>query len=483
MEQPAVAQAIVGLGVNNRPLVPYLLARTPRIAVADRLPEEALRRILAGMGADPARVLVLGGPDYLQQLAALPGLRSVYLTPGMVKDTPELRALEARGVRLTCETDLFLQVVPAPVVGITGSSGKTTTTTLTGLALGRWAARTGRQAFVGGNIGHPLLPELGAMRPEDRVVLELSSFQLERVERSPWGAVLLNLSPNHLDVHGTLEAYAAAKSRIFRYQGPDDWLVVPWGDPVVTALWEGVHRGRRWFFSPGDPGMAGYRGTLVADGYLWFQDDHGRQPVLAVQDLRLPGRHNLANAAAATAAVLAAGGAVEDIAPVLASFSGVPHRLEPVGMVGGVRFINDSIATTPDRTLAALAAVPGPLVVILGGYDKHLDFAPLARGLLQAPVRAVVLLGATAGRIAGALEAAAGPAGPPFVVEHAAGFDEAVSRARALARPGDAVLLSPACASYDMFPNFEVRGERFRTLVQNWAGEAAGPVSEREGGV
>jgi UDP-N-acetylmuramoylalanine--D-glutamate ligase len=439
---------VVGLGINNRPLLPYLAARGYRVVAADRRNREDLE--LAGLTADAWCF----GPTYLEDAAAHGPYDEVYLTPGMKKRHPVLDRLVNDGARLTCETDLFLAECPAPVMGITGSAGKTTTTTLVGDMLRRDGTR---RVFVGGNIGRSLLPELTAIQRDDWVVMELSSFQLELVERSPHGAALLNLAENHLDIHGTMEAYAAAKARIFRFQGSDDWLVLPKPPPhlLMPALQQ--HQGRRWWFSRQEPVDAG---TYVAGGHIRWRDDQADVAVLPIAEWRLPGAMNVDNALAATAIALAAGAAVDAVAEALRAFRGVPHRLEVVGEGRGLRFVNDSIATAPQRTLAALEAVSGPLVMILGGYDKHLDYRELAAAV-AARARVVVLVGQVAEAIQAAL-----PPGPEVI--RADSFDDAVHRAIAAARPGDTVLLSPAAASYDMFRNFEERGERFRTLVRQW---------------
>lgn len=442
--------AVVGLGINNRPLIPYLLEKGEAVVVADRQePDQMISRL----GADEARVEILGGPDYLARLAARDDVATVYVTPGMRKSGPEFDRLRAKGVRVTCETDLFLRICPAPVIGITGSAGKTTTTSLVGQALqldGR------RPVFVGGNIGRPLLPEIGRMTKDSWVVLELSSFQLELVEKSPQGAAILNLSENHLDIHGSMAAYAEAKRKILAFQEEKDWAVLPAADDVVRALAKG-HRGRQVFFGP-DQELE--QGAYSHGGYIWWRDGQSPRSVLAVDQLRIPGRHNLANALAATAIVAMAGGDLEALSQALARFTGVPHRLERVREVGGVVYVNDSIATTPERTRAALAAVSGPIVLIAGGYDKHLDYTPLGRAIASSTVRVVIALGQTREKIFRAVKEEAKV--PVYLADS---FDEAVALAAGEARAGETVLLSPAAASYDMFRNFEERGQRFRELV------------------
>ena len=439
---------VVGLGVNNRPLLPFLAEDGAQVVAADR-------RDRAALNLEPAlssAVELITGDGYLERAASLGPYDAVYLTPGMIKRSPIVDRLAAEGARLTCETDLFLARCPAPVLGITGSAGKTTTTTLVGDILRRDGRRP---VLVGGNIGTSLLPLLPDITTESWVVMELSSFQLELVERSPHGAALLNIGENHLDIHGTMDAYVEAKSRIFRYQGPEDWLVTPWPAPELCDPWLLHHRGRRLNFSAASPVK---RGAYVEDDAFWWQPGGEARRVAGLNVWRLPGRMNVENAAAALTIALAAGASVEAAADALAAFRAVPHRLELVGEADGVRYVNDSIATAPQRTLAALEAVSGPLVMILGGSDKHLEYRELGRRVAER-ARAAVVVGQVRERIAEALP-------PGFPVVRAASFDEAVLAARDLARAGDTVLLSPAAASYDMFRNFEERGERFRSLVR-----------------
>lgn len=439
---------VVGIGLNNRPLLPYLVGQGAQVVVADRRRAEDLD-ILPGQ-----RVTWCLGPDYLQQAMRQGPYDVVYLTPGMVKDQAEIRQLHAQGSRITCETDLFLSVCPSLVIGVTGSAGKTTTTTLVGNML----SRDGRYpVFVGGNIGIPLLPRLGEMTPEARVVMELSSFQLELVEHSPQGAALLNLSENHLDVHGSMDAYARAKSRVFAFQQSEDWLVLPEQDPEPLKSALTGYRGRIWRFSERSPVQ---QGTFVQGGYIWWKGDGGARRVFPLQRWRLPGAMNVRNALAATAIALAAGAKLDPVREALTQFRGVPHRLEVIAERGGIRYINDSIATAPDRTLAGLEALSGPLVVIAGGYDKHLDYTGLGRAL-SVRARAVVLTGQTGQKILAAM-----PPGPSVTVVE--DFDRAVRVALGWAKNGDTVVLSPASASYDQFRNFEERGERFRVLVREF---------------
>lgn len=445
--------AVVGLGMNNQPLLPFLQSAGYEVAVADKKPAAELNAEIARMRL-PVRPTVYSGPGYLDELADKGHPDIVFLTPGMVKTGPAILRLRSRGARITCETDTFLQHCSAPVIGITGSAGKTTTTTLVGAAL----REDGRhQVFVGGNIGHSLLADLEQITEDSWVVMELSSFQLELVDRSPQGAALLNLSPNHLDIHGTMEAYAQAKSRIFRYQTRDNWIVVPFGDPAVSDLLHG-DPGRIIYFSIQDHRRPG---AFVSGDWIMFRDGQGTVTRnVRVSAILLPGEHNLLNVLAAVAIVRMAGGSADAIASAVEKFHGVPHRLEKVREHDNILYINDSIATAPDRTMAALKAVSGPVVLIAGGYDKHLDYDGLGQAIAASAVHHVIALGQTQEKIAQAVARYS-----TIAIIRAATFEGAVREAQSVARPGDTVLLSPASASYDMFENFEERGRRFREIV------------------
>ncbi|WP_324717316.1 UDP-N-acetylmuramoyl-L-alanine--D-glutamate ligase [Carboxydochorda subterranea] len=452
-----VRVAVVGLGVENLPLVRYLVARGARVVAADR-------KDLAQLGRRGEELQRLGvelvlGPHYLD---ALQEAEVAFLTPGIPKHLPAIQAARASGVRITGQTDLFMRLCRAPVIGITGSSGKTTTTTLTG----RMLQATGRPVFVGGNIGEPLIDRLDRIEPGALVVLELSSFQLETTEVSPHGAVVTNITPNHLDVHLTMEAYIAAKSRILAFQAPRDFAVLNAADPVVSGLAVQTPAQVLWFGSQRRLPGAWVEGERL----LARLDDASGETVECCRrsDLRLRGEHNVQNVLAACLVALRMGVAPEAIREVVRSFTGVPHRLEEVARLDGVLYVNDSIATTPARAVAGLTAFEQPIVLIAGGYDKHLPFDDFARVALRR-CRHIVLLGDTAPVIERALLRAGEELHVRPSYQRVTSFPEAVHAAREAALPGDVVLLSPACASYDMFRDFEERGARFRELVRAMA--------------
>ncbi len=444
--------ALIGLGISHEALARFLAGEGVAVTVFDRKPAEALSARLARLAGLPIEFRL--GDDYERGREEFD---IIFVTPGARPDDPLLEQARARGAVLSSETELFLMLCQAPVLGITGSAGKTTTTALTGAIL----EAAGIPVRVGGNIGRPLIAEVLGIAPDEQVVLELSSFQLELLAVSPEIAVLLNLRPNHLDAHGTFAAYTAAKANIFRHQPPGSWAVFGADDPLTRELGEARKRDVAWFSTRGPV----ERGAFLKDGRVWIAGQQA--PVCEAGNLFLPGRHNLENLLAAAAAATLAGAGPAAVAQAAREFKGVPHRLELVGEIDGVRYVNDSIATAPDRTAAALDTVQGPILLILGGYDKKVDFDELATRLVgEGKVRRIFLTGATAAAIEQAIrraETARGTAAPPR--EHHSSYGELLPAIAAAAHPGDTVLLSPACASFDSFANFEERGELFRDFV------------------
>ncbi len=374
----------------------------------------------------------------------------VVANPAVPLSSPFLNVAREEDVPITTEIGLFLARCPSPVFGVTGSSGKTTTTTL----IGAMIQRRWKGASVGGNMGISLLDELEALSEDVPVVLELSSFQLRHLRGMAWSprlAVVTNFSINHLDIHGSIDDYRSSKQGILEHQTEDDVAVLNRDDEEVAG-WRTEAR-TLWFAT----------GSVSGDDTSVFvEDDHivaDGSTLVATADLRVPGRHNVANACAASAAALAVGVGRDSVADVLRTFEGVEHRLECVGSVKGVTFVNDSVATSPDRTAVALDAIEGDIVLIAGGYDKGIPFDDLGRRIAER-VRCLVLVGETANAIENSV-----PPEASTHVHHASDFDSAVVAAKEEARSGETVLLSPACASYGMFANFEERGRRFRELV------------------
>ena len=378
----------------------------------------------------------------------------VVVNPAVPRDSEYVSMARTAGVRLATEIGLFAERCPARVCGITGSNGKSTTVSL----LAAMAEAAGRPYRLGGNIGVSLLAELAALTPEHLVILELSSFQLEWLDEMGWSpdiAAVLNILPNHLDRHGTIENYAAAKAAIFDHQSPDDSAVLVYDDPGARALADRV-KGRLVWAGTGFTGDG-----VTRDGKDIVEvRDESRTVIASLDSLSIPGGHNALNAIAAAACAREMGIAPDTIERGIASFRGIPHRLELVGKCRGVRFFNDSKATTPDAAAAGITGFDGNVVPILGGSDKGVSFDGMARRI-AGNVRWAALIGVTAPQIASSLAAA----GIPY--ERFSSFEDAFRGCVSHAAAGDVVLLSPACASYDMFPNYEARGALFRTLAND----------------
>lgn len=445
--------AVVGLGISNLPLIRFLQRKGALITGCDKKRIDELEEKIPYL-EEAGCTLKLG----LNYLSTLHDHDIVFLTPGMRKNLPEVERAKAAGVVVSSEMRLFFELCRAPILGITGTSGKTTTTMLAGRIL----EAGGDQVWVGGNIGQPLIEEVEKIPSTAKVVLELSSFQLEDLTQSPHLAVVTNVTPNHLDQHASMEEYREAKKRIFRFQEKNDACVLNHDDPVTRKM-AGECPGRVVYFS---------RRRELAEGAFLKGSElvlrlNGREEQLCHQaDLKLLGVHNVENVLAAAAATSLFGAKVEAIRRAVTTFTGVPHRLELVRERQGVRYYNDSIATTPARAMAGLNAFETPVVLIAGGYDKKLPFDEFGKAVVKR-AKAVVLLGVTADQIQQAIEHGAQGLyrkAPPVV--RVASLDEAVKEAARLAEPGDVVLLSPACASYDLFLNFEERGQRFRDLVR-----------------
>jgi UDP-N-acetylmuramoylalanine--D-glutamate ligase len=366
-----------------------------------------------------------------------------------------------RGLPLTNDSQIFMEAVPCRVIGITGSAGKTTTTTLVG-RMAAAAFHSPSRSWVGGNIGLPLIDQLAEIRPDDLVVLELSSFQLELMTRSPQIGVITNITPNHLDRHGTMEAYTAAKARLLAFQSPGDVAVLGREDPGAWGF-AAMVKGRLLSFGLNEPSTE-QLGTFVKDGQIWLRDEQGDQTLLPVEQVRLRGQHNLVNVTAACAVAAAAGFSVEAIRAGVNGFKGVAHRLEWVRSYKGAEWYNASISTAPERTMADIRSFDEPLVLLLGGRDKSLPWEGLAE-LIHQRVDHVVIFGEAAPKILKAL----GPQRDgqrPYSLVAFAGLQDAVQAAADVAEPGDVVLLSPGGTSYDEFIDFEQRGERYREWVK-----------------
>jgi UDP-N-acetylmuramoylalanine--D-glutamate ligase len=364
-----------------------------------------------------------------------------------------------RGIPLSNDSQIFMEVAPCRTIGITGSAGKTTTTTL----VGRMATNAyGDRTHVGGNIGDPLINHVDAMKADDIAILEISSFQLEQMTISPDIAAILNITPNHLDRHATMEAYTAAKKRILDFQSKDDVAVLGRDDKGAWDLRDKVH-GRLYTFSLRELDE-GLNGAYLHDGLLNLRDGNAYLPLILREKIPLRGDHNVLNVLAAFTIGHAAGFPLDAMLDAVEDFRGVPHRLELVREWNGVRWYNDSIATAPERSMAAIRSFNEPIVLLLGGRDKNLPWDDLMR-LVNERVDHVVLFGEAAEKIE-KLANSLGLGAKRFTVVRADGLHEAVVKAAEVAESGDVVLLSPGGTSFDEFKDFEERGERFRAWVQ-----------------
>ena len=451
---------VVGLAREGVALTRYLAAHGAHVIVSDRAQPSALLPSLEAIRGYEV-TLDLGGHN----LETLARCDVVFVSAGVPRTIPVLVGLQARGVRLSSETELFLSRCPVGAIGITGSAGKTTTTTLVGKIL----QADGKHVLVGGNIGRPLIGSLDEIGRSSHVVLELSSFQLQHLSVSPHIAAVLNLTPNHLDRHRDMAEYAEAKRQIVAHQGSSDVAVLNADDPVVST-WGPELRGRRSSFSMERLELAG-DGAHLDDGQLMVRAGGVSTRVIPARSLRLRGRHNVANALAAVAMASAAGASVASMRSVLGSFGGVEHRLEEVQRRDGISFVNDSIATAPERLIAGLRSFDSPIVLVAGGRDKHLPWGDAA-ALICARARAVVTMGEAAPLIEEAIEGASAQGAAPRVVR-AADMLDAVRLASAAAEPGDVVLLSPGCTSFDRYRNYEERGDDFKLAVRSITGSGA----------
>jgi UDP-N-acetylmuramoylalanine--D-glutamate ligase len=454
---------IIGAARQGLALARYLAAQGAQVTLNDQRSETQLHSAMESLENLPVRWVVGEHP-----LSLLDSTDLVCISGGVPLTLPIVAETVRRGIPLTNDSQIFFEAVQAPVIGITGSAGKTTTTTLVGRMAQHYAAASGKKAWIGGNIGLPLIEFVDQIQPADLVIVELSSFQLEQMTISPQISVLTNLTPNHLDRHGTMEAYAAAKARIFTFQSNGDTAVLNREDPGAWALRNQV-LGKLITFGLQQP-AAGLAGTYIRDGVLCYCNGQQETSLMAQELIQLRGEHNLRNALAACAIALAAGWPVESLRAGIEGFGGVAHRLEFVGSVRGADWYNDSIATAPERAMAAIQAfaetaeLPVPLVLLLGGRDKKLPWEKLAE-MLHQRVDHVVVFGEAAEKILQAI----GPLRPGSrlqSIDHAQGLQAAVALAAAVVQPGDVVLLSPGGTSFDEFYDFEERGERFREWVK-----------------
>lgn len=435
-----------GIGRSHMPLIRLFQEKGALVSARDKRSLEELGD--NGKALQEWGVQLILGENYLEDLRE----DIIFRTPGMKYHLPQLEAARKRGAAVTSEMEVFFQLCPCKIYAVTGSDGKTTTTSI----IAELLKAQGKTVHLGGNIGKPLLPEIESIQPEDCAVVELSSFQLISMRESPDVAVVTNLSPNHLDVHKDMQEYIDAKKNILLHQGAFSRTVLNAGNEITASFAPQV-RGDCWMFRRGAPVERG----VWCDGETIYV--HG-QPLLPISHIRIPGWHNVENYMAAIAAVW---GDVEPqtIRRVAETFAGVEHRAEFVRELRGVKYYNDSIATSPTRVISGMLSLfPQKILLIAGGYDKHIPFEPLGPAVCE-KVKTLILLGDTAQKIQDAVQAAPQyQEGCPEILR-VDNMEQAVAAAAAHAQPGDIVSLSPACAAFDLYPNFEVRGRHYKDIV------------------
>jgi UDP-N-acetylmuramoylalanine--D-glutamate ligase len=438
---------ILGLARQGKALARFAAEAGARVTVTDMRSAETLQLALADLN-DLDIEFILGE----HPMTLLNDADMVAISGGVPANAPLVQAARERNIPITNDSQEFMKRTPTAVIGITGSAGKTTTTALTGIM----GQISGRMTWVGGNIGRPLIVDLHKMGPDDMVVQELSSFQLELWNQSPHVAAVLNITPNHLDRHKTMAAYADAKANILRFQNENDIAVLAADDPGAFALENDVQGRLRTFSLRG----VVEDGAFIRDNAIWLRNGSEKR-VCSLDDIQLRGQHNVLNVLAAVTLADSVHVPVEAMAQAIRTFNGVEHRLELVQERNGVRYINDSIATAPERALAALAAFEEPLILLAGGRDKDMEWDEWTRQVSQR-VKHVVLFGKLADMLAERLQAAGYEA-----ITRALNMAEAVTSAAQIAQSGDIVLLSPGGTSYDAFVDFAERGEAFRQLVND----------------
>lgn len=445
---------ILGAARQGLALARWLTLHGARVTLSDTRHEKELRVARESLAEYPIAWALGGHP-----LELLDSTDVLCLSGGVPLTLPIVAEAVKRGIPLSNDSQIFMEVVPCKTIGITGSAGKTTTTTL----VGRMAKNAyGDKAYVGGNIGDPLINYVDSMQADDVAILEFSSFQLDQMTVSPNIAAILNITPNHLDRHGTLEAYTAAKARILAFQSKEAVAVLGRDDKGAWSLRNKVH-GKLYTFSLSEL-EEGLNGTYLQDGLLNLRDGDAYLPLILREKILLRGDHNVLNVLAAFAIGHAARFPLDAMLDTVDDFRGVPHRLELVRELRGVRWYNNSIATAPERTIAVIRAFEEPIVLLLGGRDKNLPWEALMQ-LVNERVDHVVLFGEAAEKIQKTVKDL-GLREKRFTLTQTDGLREAVLRAAEVAEPGDVVLLSPGGTSFDEFKDFEERGERFSEWVQ-----------------
>ena len=447
--------AFIGAGVSHKRCIEQFVELGAQVTLCDQ--KKSLEDF--GAYADTLRRLHVRlslGEHYTDGFA---GQDIIMRTPGYEYYKPELQAALQAGTKVTSEVELFFELCPCEIVAVTGSDGKTTTTTL----ISKMFEAAGRKVFLGGNIGAALLPQLADVTPEAIAVVELSSFQLISMRVSPKVAVVTNVTPNHLDHHKDMQEYIDAKRNILLWQVPPCRAVLGFENEISRGMQKDCKGEQVWFTRLHDTDKGAF--LRESDDTLCYAENGVVTPILPRAEVKLRGLHNVENLLAAIAAVWGRV-PVEAMRQVGSTFTGVEHRIEPVRTLDGVTYYNDSIASSPTRTIAGLRSFNQKIILIAGGYDKKIPYEPLAPEIL-AHVKTLVLMGATGPRIEAAVRGCAGFDESALTILHADSMQHAVELARGAAQPGDVVSLSPASASFDLYPNFEVRGRDYKNIVNN----------------
>ncbi len=443
--------AIIGLGVSNLPLLDYLCEKKARVSIFD----EREKGLIANEIMDKIKSYGFEFNFGKNCLEKLKGFDIIFRSPSCLPTRTELEQEEKRGALVTTEIEMLMKMCPCKVIGVTGSDGKTTTTSLIHEILQKSSYRT----FLGGNIGIPLFTKIPEMLPEDIVVLELSSFQLMGMEISPDIAIITNITPNHLNIHKDYEEYIEAKKNIFRYQNEDGILILNY-DNEITKNCNKEAKGKVVFFSHKEKLENGF---IVEDRVIKECDEGIRKHLFNGEDAILRGNHNLENIATAMAATKTFV-TTDEAVQAIKGFKPVQHRIELVKEINQVKWYNDSASSSPTRTLSGLNAFDEEIILIAGGYDKKLDYTPLAKPIVE-KVKALILIGQTSGKIFDAVKEELENEKKDLAIHMCENLEETVILANKLAKPGNVVLFSPASASFDMFKDFADRGNQFKKLV------------------
>ena len=466
---PWVNKHIIVLGAARQglELARFFLLQGAIVILNDRSPEEKLTDEISRMNAWQAeKSSAIRGTLHWHlgshPLSLLDGCDFLFASGGVPLALPIVREAQNRNIPISNDSQIFMEAVPCPVIAITGSAGKTTSTTLLGKILTKTLSNCDHNIWVGGNIGTPLIEQVRHIRPADLVLLELSSFQLDLMHTAPHIGAVLNLTPNHLDRHGSMEAYIAAKANLLKYQSPDDWAVLNHEDPHTWELRSLVKGNLAIFGAQRSP--LNLPQTFIRNDQIIYNDGERSQFILNCGDIHLRGKHNLLNVLAVCLLAILAGVPIAEIAPIIEDFQGVEHRLELVRIHKDIKWYNDSIATAPERSMAAIRSFNEPLVLLLGGRDKNLPWENMAC-LVHRRVHDVILFGEASPKIEEALRQNRSNSSL-VTITLCGGLEEAVKAAAKIAQPGDVVLLSPGGTSYDEFKDFAERGERYRQWVK-----------------